>query len=459
MQPVPQVYIDGRRMDDYALSNQPVLAGLTVDYGTESDLDFPDGDTLTFSLLLRQSAVLDFLQLGAEVAVWCPPVDKGGVDLTVFTGRIQRLSADPHPSKAGALLLDVECSDLDADLAALEALNVNNTAVPATARFAALRYWLPAPWTLAGWLRWPDLEHAAVIRRKANVLSMIDAFARAQILRRRNASTFTPAGGITRQLHLMEDSTKDTRADQLTHFEGSRRWGVVPGRPYGADVSTINFNGSDFHRNAGWVKDPEDVITEVSLELSEPLVWNADEGRYEDTETFERKSTDFAALNTAAMKARYGHRQANFTTDLGRQTTGTHLVPIMAHWLSQDSEWRPADLSMKTTRNLSPTDLHRILAVNGRYSMFAVFRNVMAHRPDAGNQWIRGFIIGGTSTWNGEEWELSFRLGRNPQVTAGLGDWWTLERLAASAEFGDATPASVGAALTLHDFKRIGAPS
>lgn len=457
MQPTPQVYIDGQRMDDFALSNEPVLAGLTVDYGIDSDLDFPDGDTCTFSLLVRESAFMDFLQLGAEVAVWCPPID--GVDLTVFTGRIQRLSADPHPSKRGALLLEVECSDLTADLAALEVDNVNSAAAPATARFSALRYWLPEPWTLAGWLRWPELEHAAVIRKKANALSMIDAFARAQILRRRNASTFTPAGGIKRQLHLMEDSTKDTRADQLTHIGESVRWGTVPGRPYGEDVSVIDFNGTDFHRAAGWIKDPEDVITEVSLELLEPPVWNAGESRYEDSETFQRRSSEFAALDTAGMKARYGHRQADFTTDLGRQTTATHLVPIMRHWLSQESEWRPSGLTMKTSEHLTPTALHRLLAVNGRFSMFAVIRNVMAHRPDAGNQWLRGFIIGGSATWNGAEWELSFRLGRNPQVTAGLGDWWTLERLAASAEFGNGTLSSIGTALSLRDFKRIGAPN
>lgn len=458
MQPQPQVYIDGHRMEDYALSNEPVLAGLSVDYGTDSDLDFPAGDTLTFSLLVRETSFMDFLQLGAEVAVWCPPVDAGGVELTVFTGRIQRLSGDPHPTKKGALLIEVECSDLTADLAPLTVPAVNTAATPATARFSALRYWLPAPWSLAGWLRWPDLEHAAVIRTKANVLEMIDAFARSQILRRRNASTFTPAGGITRQLHLMEDSTKDTRADQLTYFEGSTRWGTIPGQPYGPDVSVINLDGSDFHAAAGWIKEPEDVITEVSLELLEDPVWDAEESRYEDSETFDYTSSDFSTLDTAGMKARYGHRQANFTTDLGRKTTSTHLLPIMRHWLSEASDWRPADLRMKTTANLTPTALHRLLAVNGRYSMFAVIRNVTPHRPDAGNQWIRGFIIGGTATWNGTEWELSFRLGRNPQVAGDAGDWWTLERLAAS-EFKDATSATVGNALSVRDFLRIGEPN
>lgn len=462
IQKAPHVYIGGRRMDDYAVSNHPVLAGLSLNFGVESDLEFPAGETCTFSLAVKDSEFLDFLQLGEEVAVYHDPAAGAAADdvaFTYFTGRIQRLSGDPHPTIDGALLLQVECSDLMADLAALEAVNVNHIATTAASRLGALAYWLPKPWTLAGWLRWPDLQHAGLMYDKIKALDLIDAFARGQILRRRNASTFSPKTGITRQIHLMEDSTKDTRPDQLTFFSGSSRWGVVPGKPYGEDVSAMDLYGADFHRNAGWVKEPEDVITEVVLDLLENSVWNADENRYENSSSFSVSSDAFPALDTAALKQRYGHRQANFTTDLGRTATSTHLVPIMRHWLSPASEWRPTELSMATTENLGSTELRRLLGVHNRFSTFLVIRGATPHRPDAGNQFIRGFVIGGAATWNGTEWEISLKLGRNPEVTAGLGDWWTLERLAADPTFGGATLASIGDALTLRDFQRIGAPN
>lgn len=457
----PHVYIAGRRMDDFAASTNPVLAGMTLDFGVESDLDFPDGDTATLDMAVREDAFLDFLQLGEEVAVYHEPPAGAAVDdveFTYFTGRIQRLTGDPHPDIEGALLLHIECSDLTADLASLEVFEVNSAEADGAARIGHLNYWLPSPWTLAGWVRWPDLLHAPLHYARATFLDMVDAFARGQLLRRRNASTFSPRTGITRRIHLMEDSTKDTRADKLTFFGTSKRWGVVPGMPYGPDVVVVNVEASDLHRNAGWVKEPEDVITEVQLELVEDGDWNAEESRWEDSATFQYSSNDFPQLNTAAMKARYGTRKATFSTDLGRKTTSTHLVPIMRHWLSTASEWRPSALSFHTTENLNVHAIRRFLGVHNRFSTFLIVRNPTPHRPDAGNQLIRGFVIGGSATWTGKTWDLSLRLGRNPEVTAGLGDWWTLERLAASPDFQNATCDNVGGALSVRDFQRIGEP-
>lgn len=457
----PHVYIAGRRMDDFAASNHPVLGGLSLDFGVESDLDFPDGDSCRFSLAVREAEHLDFLQLGAEVAVYheqdlTDPEDDRGY--TYFVGRIQRLSAGPHPELAGTMLYSVECSDLTSDLAALEVFNVNSAATPGATRLGNLDWWLPEPWKLGGWVRWPDLQHAALHFERVPALDLIDAFARAQILRRRNASTFTPESGIDRVLNLMEDSTKDTRADQLVHFSGSTRWGVTPGKPYGPDVTISEISGRDLHRDAGWVKEPEDVITEVVLSLVDNSVYNADEQRWEDSATYDVAASDLATGATE-LQAKYGHRQASFRTDLGRTATSTHLVPIMKHWLNGDSAWRPTDLSFRTTENLSVKALRQLLGVHNRFSAFVIIRGLMPNRPDAAHQFIRGFVIGGSATWTGTEWELSLKLGREPAVGAGLGDWWTLERLAASAQFRDATLNSVGDALTLKDFIRIGEPS
>lgn len=459
-QKAPHVYIAGQRMEDFAASNHPVLAGLTLNFGTDSDLDFPDGDTCTFSLLVKDSEFLDFLQLGEEVAVYHDP--PAGADIndkafTYFTGRIQRLSGDPHPTIKGALLLDVECSDLTADLAALEVFNVNSAAATGQTRLGNLNFWLPDPWTLRGWVRWPDLMHAPMVFDRVHALDLIDAYARAQILRRRNSSTFTPAGGIKREIHLMEDSTKDTRADQLTLFSDGKRWSVVPGRPYGPDVGLVtSLEGGHFHRAAGWVKEPEDVITEVVLGFLEDLEWNADAGRYEESATFDRSSADFPTVGAAPMKARFGHRQASFTTDLGRSVTTTHFGQIMKHWLSTESEWRPSELAMQTTKHLTPHELRLLLSVQYRYSIFLTIRSVMDHRPDAGNQWIRGFMIGGSAVWNGTEWDLTIKLGRNPQPTPGLGDYWTFSGLAADATWNTGTAASIGKSLSFRDFERIG---
>lgn len=456
----PHVYIDGRRMDDTADSNHPVLAGLSLNFGTDSDLDFGDGDTATVSILVREPEFLGFLQLGLEVAIYHQPAPGAPeTDFTYLTGRIQRMSGDPHPTIPGALLLTLECADLDTDLAALEAVNVNSAETTASARLSALSFWLPSPWKLTGWLRWPDLKHAALVLDKVPVLELIDRFARAQILRRRNSSYFKPGTGITRQITLLEDNTKNVRADMLRHFAGSKRWGITPGRPYGEGTLLMDLDGQHIHRAAGWVKEPEDVITEVVLEMIENPVWNAAENRYDEVGTFNRSSADVPALGTAALKARLGHRQTSFVTDLGRAVTSTHFGEVMRHWLSDSSEWRPGELSLVNTESLTMQQIGLLLAPTSRYSVYVNVRNVMENRPDAGNYWIRGFVIGGSATWDGKDWDISLRLGRPPRVTPGLDNWWTLERLAASPEFQDATFASVGNELSVRDFDRIGAPS
>lgn len=456
----PHVYIDGRRMEDTADSNHPVLAGLSLNFGTDSDLEFSGGDTATLSILVKEPEFLGFLQLGLEVAVYHEPA-RGApeTDFTYLAGRIQRMSGDPHPTIDGALLLTLECADLTTDLAALQALKVNSASPTASVRLSALNQWLPAPWKLNGWIRWPDLKHAALVFEKIPVLELIDRFARAQILRRRNSSYFKPGTGITRQITLLEDNTKNVRADQLTHFAGSRRWGITPGRPYGDGSLVMNLDGKDIHRAAGWVKEPEDVITEVVLEMISDPVWNAAENRYEDVGTFDRSSADVPALGTAELKARLGHRQTSFATDLGTDVTSTHFGEVMRHWLSDSSEWRPGELSLVNTDSLTMAQIGLLLAPTSRYSVYATVRNVMANRPDAGNYWIRGFVIGGSASWDGKDWDISLRLGRPPKVSPGMGNWWTLARLAASAEFGDATCASVGTALTVRDFERIGEPT
>lgn len=454
--PVPKVYIGGRLMDDFAASNKPVLAGMNYSFGMDSDLDFPEPATATIEILIVERESLDFLELGTEIAIY-RPADAASIAYTYFVGRIQRMAGVPDSSVDGAIRITIEAADLLTDLQTMDVENVNTTAVDATTRASSLQYWTPPGWVLQAYaLRWPTLTHAGMIYDSAAYLELLDGFARGQIMRRLTSCTFDPDTGIRRAITLMQDSTRDVRPDQLTKFSGSQRWGITPGLPYGDGTVQMNLDAGNVHRDAGWVKEPEDLITEVALDMIRPPVWDADAGAYEESETITLSSANY--VDTTATVAKAGRRKTSLATDLAHGTvTSTHLRPIFEHWLADGSEWRTSNLSIVDSDLLSATELRWLLSVERLLTNFLVVRGAMDNRPDAGNYMIRGYVIGGDATWTGDKWDINVRLGRVPGVAA-AGDWWTCERIAADPEWANATCASVGDALSFKDFRRIGAP-
>lgn len=455
--PHPKVYIDDRLMDSYAVDDTPVAAGMKITYGVGSDLDMQEVESLDLDLIVREAGELDFLELGKVVAV-VHAAPAAADRFTYFVGRIQRLSSRPHPQRAGAQLVSLTASDFTADLANEIVYNVNSAAAKASARIGHMGYWAPPGWTLTTFpTRWPDRMHAATVYRQKPYLELFDQFLRGQIMLRANRSTYTPGQGVHKEISAYQDTTQNIRADTLaTYTDGSGRWGAIEGTPEATGYVSIRQDASNVLADAGWTKEPDDVITEVSLQRLDALK-ATDAGTWEDVTA--TPITSRLHVDTTAARAAFGNRSVEMATDLPAGGPAGDIVPIFEHWLATESMWRAKSLTFKDTDRLTLQQLSWLIAPTSRGRAYLVIRNPMPNRPDPGRSDLRGIVIGGEATWNGKKWELSVTLGRVPGLPDD-GNYWSFALLATAAggRFAAGRFDTIGDELSISDFMRIGAP-
>lgn len=440
-------------MDAYAVQDTPVAAGMTITYGVDSDLDMQEVESLALELVVREAGELDFLELGKVVAV-VHTAPAAADSFTYFVGRIQRLASRPHPRLAGAQLVSLTASDFTADLANEMVYNINSAAAKASARIGHMGYWAPAGWTLTAFpTRWPDRMHAAMVYRQKPYLELFDQFLRGQIMLRANRSTYTPGAGVKKEISAYQDTTKNVRADWLgAYLDGSGRWGTIEGLPETTGYYGIRQDASNVLADAGWTKEPDDVITEVSLQRLDALK-EADGGGWDDVAT--TPITSRLHVDTTAAREAFGNRSVEMATDLPAGAPAADVVPIFEHWLATESMWRAKSLTFKDTDRLTLDQLRWLVSPSSRGRAFLTIRNPMPNRPDPGRSDLRGVVIGGEAVWNGKKWELAVTLGRVPALPDD-GNYWTFALLAADPQWNTGTAASVGNELSFQDFERIG---
>lgn len=446
--PAPDVYIDDQLMDSYAYQDKPVLAGLSITYGVDTDLDMQGPEHLALQLLVREASDLSFIELGKVVAVH-NAATADHASFTYFVGRIARPTAKPHPTMRGALLVNIEAVDLTADLANETAYNVHSAEATASTRLSNMAYWAPDGWTINTFpLRFPDRIHAALNYKEKPFLELYDQFLRGQIMQRTNRSFYTPGSGVTKRLTSLQDSTRDVAADKLTR-DAAGGWDALAGIPKSSAYVAVRVPASNILLEVEWAKEPEDVITEVSVQRIDAFVHGQD-----STITPVSSRTH---IDTAASRRAYGVRAVEIVTDLPAGAPIAETAPIFNHWLATESQWRTKQVTIRNTDELPLSQLSWMIAPTSRNTAFLVIRDPLDNRPDAGNADIRGVVIGGEATWTGKKWDLTVTLGRVPGMPSD-GDYWTFARLAGSAFAAD-TFATVGNELSLNDFRRIGAPS
>lgn len=447
--PAPRVYIDDQLMDSYAYQDKPVLAGLKITYGVDTDLDMQGPEHLSLQLLIREASDLSFIELGKEIAVYNPP-SPGFSTFTYFVGRIARPTANPHPSLKGALLVNIEAVDFTADLANETAYNVVSAEAPASTRILNMAYWAPEGWGINTFpLRFPNRRHAALSYKEKPFLELFDQFLRGQIMQRTNRSFYTPGSGVTKRLTAIQDSTKDVAADTLT-VDADGTWNATAGIPEAAGYVAVRVPASNILRDVGWTKEPEDVITEVSVQRIDAYVAGQD-----STKTPVSSRTH---IDTAASRRAYGVRSVEINTDLIAGAPAAEVLPVFNHWLATDSQWRTKQVTFRDTAELTITQLSWLVAPTSRNTAFLVIRDPLENRPDNANADIRGVVIGGEATWTGKKWDLTVTLGRVPGMPSD-GDYWTFAGLAADAVLKAGTAETVGNQLSFNDFLRIGQPA
>ncbi|WP_405472382.1 hypothetical protein [Paenarthrobacter ilicis] len=452
--PAPKVYIDDILMDAFKADKMPVLGGMSIEYGVDTDLDMQGVEQCSLSILIKEPSDPSFLDLGKTLAIYHQPT-AGESSFTYFVGRIQRLNASHvihAETKEWMLQVDIQASDFTADLVNETVYNVASIAVPASTRIGHMNFWAPDGWTVNSFpLRFPDRVHAVLSYKEKPFLELLDQFLRGQIMQRTNRSYYVPGTGAVKVLTAIQDSTKSVARDKLGKYADGR-WGVNAGLPTATSTVSITVHASNILADAGWTKEPEDVITEVSLQRLDP--WNGED---------DSKRTPITSRNhvdTAAMRTRFGIRSVEFDTDLPAGGDVSEVVPVFNHWLSTESQWRTKSLTFKDTERLTISQLSYLIAPTSRQTAFLVVRDPVENRPDRGTSDIRGVVIGGSATWTGKKWELSVTLGRVPGLPAD-GNYYTCANIATEAEgyFAAGQCDTVGDELSCNDFLRIGAPA
>ena len=328
--PAPHVYIGRQRMNDFALSDTPMLAGLSFDWGTDSQVDFEDPGTLSAELLVREPSTLDFLTKGAEFGVVDPASGE-----TYFAGRITTLRARNHATKKGALVITITAADTLSDLngyrigttywkAPASDVLAPGYATTATTRRAQLRAALPAGWTLEGTTR-HDWTGSREQRFSAHsYVPILDRHLRSCIGRRHTTSRYIPGEGLKNSITVTDERAKDSPAERLAaRPDGS--WYMSIAAPANSGLAALS--AREVENSIEWEKTPDDTITDVALSS-----WGITYAR--DNDTGQTNTEDSAAtsdiwvgshpgVNMGPMQRAHGFHSVSFDVDtLGGMTGG-----------------------------------------------------------------------------------------------------------------------------------------
>lgn len=458
----PHVYIGDVLMDSHALSDIPVLAGLSFDWGTDSMIDFDDSKTLSAELLIREPSTLDFLTVGAPFGLIDPETGT-----TFFAGRIATLRAKPDSRRSDALLISLTAADTTADLQQYRVQRIDwwrpGTNLPATLaaeRHNQLRSAMPAGWTLDGGTQRDTWTTAAPQRGTATeLLPYIDRHCRSVIGRRHNTSRYIPGTGLAPRLTITEERSKVATADRLT-TDAAGKWQMSTTAP--SNSAVVKLAGNQVAAAIEWEKNPDDVITDVALTLHSVNYEVDNNGTVtptEDNGTFDLWVGVYLGVDNTAIQQKYGFHQLQLDIDSagGSSQTNPHIGQIVNYWIEADAQWRPTAVSIPDSRRLPDNTVRALLGTSSRINAYTTIDGLPANNPAGGSR-VRGYAIGGSATWTGKKWVIELTLGRVPRPATGAGVLtFNSIRAHSNPAISAGTAATVGEALSFADFEYIGA--
>lgn len=460
----PHVYIGTERMNDYALAKIPMLAGLTFNWGTDSQTDFDDPATMTAQLLVREPSNLDFLVKGAEVGVLDP-----GSGETLFAGRISTLRAKREKRKKNALLITMTCTDTLADLNNYRVERVEwlapagqsgAWAITAARRREQLRSALPAGWTLEGATS-HDWTFAREQRWEGHAYTpLLDMHCRSTVARRHLTSRYVPGTGLVNRITITNERAKASPTETLA-ARSNGNWYMSTAAPVNSGVARLE--SGHVENSIEWEKTPDDTITDVALTTWGITYENDSTTGQLNTET--SKSSDMwvgnqPGVNMGPMQRTYGFHGVTFDVDtlgVGGGGTSPHIANIVNYWLDADTLWRPTTVSVPDSRRLPDTSLLNLLSATRRYLVYLTISGLPENNP-AGFSRVRGFVLAGEATWTGKKWAIELTLGRVPRPAAGAGGLtFNSIRNHSTPAISAGTAETIGTELTFADFQYIGA--
>ena len=464
----PQVYIGRQRMNDYALSKTPMLAGLSFTWGTDSQTDFDDPATLQAELLIREPSDLTFLVKGAEFGVLDP-----GSGETLFAGRISSLKAKRDKRKKKALLISITAADTQADLAGyrigsarwLDRDSSEYMYATSARRRNQLRGALPAGWTIDGAAAADWFPARVQVLDAEPYLPVLDRHVRTVIGRRAFTSRYVPGTGLVPRVTITNERSKSAPIETL-QARSNGQWFRNPTAPIAS--AHIHLDAGAVSEETEWEKTPDDTVTDVAL-----TSWGSKLGNDENTGQLVNQPTDsmdiwadpyLAGSSTEDdlrwLQKTYGFQQLQLDTDMFAGTVERMREPVTSlidYWLEADTLWRPTSLTIPDSRKVSDYVALSMLSATRRYLAYLSVSRLQENTPAGGSR-VRGYILGGTATWTGKKWQIELTLGRVPRPAAGAGQMtFNSIRTHTDPLISQGTAASVGPELTFADFEYIGA--
>ncbi|MGX1750509.1 hypothetical protein [Glutamicibacter protophormiae] len=439
MMPAPHLWLNGRQITGRATDRAPVLAPLTLEWGSDSHIEQPKPADLKFTILFRDSmADIPDLINGAQVELVDPYANR-----PIFVGAIRSMSSKPSNKVKGALEVTAHCTDYTADL---ESLFISTDWPSSVNRPTQLRYeFIEQGWTVSI----PD-DPTPSAELKLNSIKLMTVLERFISRWRGHRYDTSWRDKITGELHkqvgVFKGNARRMRADKLT-TDTAGRWNRRYTAPLveGEYSPILNIPASNILLDPEWTQDTENCVTIVNLSTT---------GMGED---------GFSTLTERTFKApapvlqQFGHRAIELETDL---LNPSDWAACAAEWMDDDSPWNVSELTVRDTDELDQQVVADLLAMVTRYKTLVIVTGILANRPDPGPSDYRSYLLGGTYTWTGKKWEMSLRMERTITKLDGAGDWWTCERVAASTtlDIANATCLTVGNELTVADFRFIGEP-
>lgn len=434
----PQIWLNGRQLDNSPSGKSPILAPLVITWGGSAGDEQPGAANAKVEFMfLETMGDLPELKRGAELEVVDP-----GTGHAVLAGSVTTMSAKSSTRRQGALEVVVNVADWMADL---ESEYVSPDWPSNANRPSHLR----AAFTDAGWnLQIPndDQLSAAAKLNSVKLLTMLERHITRYRGRRYDTSYRQPDGTLLKRVSVYKGAARELSPDKLITLsdgEWARRFAAAS--IDGEELPTVEIPAQNILNDPAWSSGSEDATTAVKLS------------------TMEMGDDGFSTLVEHNYKApapvikSLGLRSIDLETDLADPAS---WQPAAAAYFDDDAPWKMDALTVEDSDKFAPEIMDALLSPLTRYQLLVIVTGINPNRPDPGTSDLRSFISGGEYTWNGEKWEIVLTLSRTITKLSGEGDWWTCERVGASfdPDISEATCETVGDRLTVADFRFIGAP-
>lgn len=430
---IPKLWLNGNQLTGRASDSSPVLANCELDWGAPTDIEHQDAASLKFQVLFRSgSQDIVGLQRGAEIELTYDNV-------TVFAGTVRSATAVSH--KKG-LLATVSCVEHLADLDSMYTSTEWFWSI-ASVRWNLLRQlFQDKGWKLLPTLYSHPYLEANTYYSSIKLLTLLDRFIAINGKMTRWDNSQRVNGELVKSVAVGQRGAS-SNPNRLT-TDGAK-WTVL----YWADSNTgvITWLDGSNTLQSSWTLEPGTAIN--NAQISYQNTRTDPETNVKTTELVEASRND-----TASIKVN-GTQSVEVTTSASSDDLPSLLDQIASTWFRPDMGWTLDEAVVHDSTLLTHERLLRILDNSRRSKNLVIVRGVYGNTPNDTASNIRASQIGGNYVWNGAEWELSLKLGRNQDFTAE--NQWTFADVANSSNpaIRGGTAESIGNEISFADFKQI----